>query len=119
MVFEDALDHLVETVSAINRPTNPLTQESLVSTFRDDVASNLLVMLLRFITAADGMYDDPPASTELFCRRLVEPMGEESDHIHIVALTEALTVPCRVVYLDRSGADMGGGGGVRSRRYHP
>ena len=38
------------------------------------------------------MYDDPPASMEIFCRRMVEPMGEESDHIHIVALTDALQV---------------------------
>ena len=27
---------------------------------------------------------------EQFCRRYVEPMGEESDHVHIVALTDAL-----------------------------
>lgn len=41
-----------------------------------------------------------------FCRRLVDPMDEESDHIQIVALTNALHVPLRVVYLDRS-ADSG------------
>lgn len=38
------------------------------------------------------MYDDPPASVDLFCQRFVEPMGEESDHVHIVALTDALEV---------------------------
>jgi hypothetical protein len=39
-----------------------------------------------------GMYDDPPATVELFCRRYVEPMAEESDNVHIVALTDALQV---------------------------
>lgn len=38
-----------------------------------------------------------------FCRSAVEPMGEESDHVHITALSDALGVPVRVVYLDRSG----------------
>lgn len=30
-------------------------------------------------------------------------MGEESDHVHITALTDALGIPVRIVYLDRSG----------------
>ena len=33
----------------------------------------------------------------------VEPMGKESDHIHIIALTSALGVPVSVVYMDRGG----------------
>lgn len=41
---------------------------------------------------------------DAFCRRYVDPMDEESDHIQIVALTDALRVPLRVVYLDRSGS---------------
>lgn len=34
-------------------------------------------------------------------------MGEESDHIHITALSDALGVPIRVEYLDRSSSDGG------------
>lgn len=34
-------------------------------------------------------------------------MGEESDHVHITALSDALGVPVRVVYLDRSGGSDG------------
>ena len=45
-----------------------------------------------------------------FCRRLVDPMDEESDHVQIVALTDALHVPLRVVYLDRSAGAMGAAG---------
>ena len=47
---------------------------------------------------------------ETFCRSCIDPMGEESDHVQMVALTDALQVPVRVVYLDRSMA-LGGGGG--------
>ncbi|KAL8138143.1 hypothetical protein V2J09_004144, partial [Rumex salicifolius] len=42
------------------------------------------------------------ATVEQFCKSSVEPMGEESDHVHITALSDALGVPIRVVYLDRS-----------------
>ncbi|RWW20940.1 hypothetical protein GW17_00014924, partial [Ensete ventricosum] len=42
-----------------------------------------------------------------FCKASVEPMGEESDHVHIIALSDALGVPIRVVYLDRSSCDPG------------
>ena len=35
-------------------------------------------------------------------------MGEESDHIHIVALSDALGVPLRVMYLDGSPAGFDG-----------
>lgn len=35
-------------------------------------------------------------------------MGEESDHVHITALSDALGVPVRVVYLDNSSCDTGG-----------
>ena len=35
-------------------------------------------------------------------------MVEESDHMHITALSDALGIPIRVVYLDRSSCDTGG-----------
>ncbi|KAK8965422.1 Ubiquitin thioesterase otubain-like [Platanthera guangdongensis] len=34
-------------------------------------------------------------------------MGEECDHVHIIALSDALGVAIRVVYLDRSSCDNG------------
>jgi hypothetical protein len=34
-----------------------------------------------------------------FCKREVEPMYKESDHIHIIALSSVLDVPVRVVYM--------------------
>lgn len=62
---------------------------------------------------------DDLLSVEQFCRRFVEPMGEESDHVHIVALTDALRVPIRVVYLDRSEGEGGGGGAPNTHDFAP
>ncbi|XP_023539141.1 ubiquitin thioesterase otubain-like isoform X2 [Cucurbita pepo subsp. pepo] len=47
-------------------------------------------------------------TVDQFCKSAVEPMGEESDHVHIIALSDALGVPIRVLYLDRSSCDSGG-----------
>ena len=38
-----------------------------------------------------GLCDDD-VTVQQFCTRYVEPMGEESDHIQLVALTDALLV---------------------------
>ncbi|KAI3899966.1 hypothetical protein MKW92_040457 [Papaver armeniacum] len=43
-----------------------------------------------------------------FCQTSVEPMGEKSDHVHIMALSDALGVPIRVVYLDHCSCDAKG-----------
>ncbi|OMO88776.1 Peptidase C65, otubain, partial [Corchorus capsularis] len=45
------------------------------------------------------------ATVEQFCKSSVEPMGEENGHVHITTLSDALGVPIRVVYLDRSSCD--------------
>ncbi|GJN04091.1 hypothetical protein PR202_ga21609 [Eleusine coracana subsp. coracana] len=47
------------------------------------------------------------STVDQFCKVSVEPMGEESDHVHIIALSDALGVPIRVMYLDRSSCDTG------------
>ncbi|KAL6756826.1 peptidase C65 Otubain-domain-containing protein [Haematococcus lacustris] len=116
LVFSDALDLLLEQLNSISQGF--LSSEALQEAYQDDTASNLVIMLLRFIVSAEikrrddfflpfilGMYDDPPACVDTFCQRYVEPMAEESDNIHIVALTDALQVPVTVVYLDRSGVE--------------
>ena len=43
------------------------------------------------VHALQGMNDDVQ-TVDQFRQRYVEPMGEESDHVHIVALTDALQV---------------------------
>lgn len=62
---------------------------------------------------------DDLLSVEQFCRRFVEPMGEESDHVHMVALTDALQVPIRVVYLDRSQGGDGEDGAPNTHDFAP
>ena len=65
----------------------------------------------RFNTKHQGVADmDVPS----FCRRFVEPMAEESDHLQAQALCDALQLPITIVYLDsreRGGGNGGGGGG--------
>ncbi|KAG1676553.1 hypothetical protein FOA52_000096 [Chlamydomonas sp. UWO 241] len=121
LVFEDAMELLMDQVTAIGRDRDPMSADLLLTNARDDMVSNMIVMFLRLVTSAAiqqradhfapfimGMYDEAPA-VDHFCQKYVEPMGEESDHVHIVALTDALQVAINVVYLDRSGtADFGG-----------
>ncbi|CAA0836957.1 Ubiquitin thioesterase otubain-like [Striga hermonthica] len=91
--------------------------EELVQRSRDQSVSDYVVMFFRFITAGEirkrSEFYEPfiqgltNASVEQFCKSSVEPMGEESDHVHITALSDALGVAIRVVYLDRSCQDNG------------
>lgn len=41
------------------------------------------------------------ANKKFICFQEVEPMYKESDHIHIIALSNALNVGVRVKYMDR------------------
>lgn len=57
-------------------------------------AAAAYVWLERCHAGLQGMSDDSP-TVDHFRQRFVEPMGEESDHVHIVAMVSALQVtPC-------------------------
>lgn len=128
IVLETPLDMVLQMLRGVASPLDPLTIEGLEGTVRDEDMGAYAVWLLRMVTSAEikrradffapfvmGLADlDVPS----FCSKCVDPMGEEADHVHLVALTDALQVPVRVVYLDRSlapgggdGADAAGGGG--------
>ena len=73
-----------------------------------------------------GMSDDD-MSVQQFRQRCVDPMGEESDHVHIVALTNALQArPCSVdrslatvlSRFERKGASSAGSGQNQELRHH-
>ncbi|CAH8299142.1 unnamed protein product [Eruca vesicaria subsp. sativa] len=95
-----------------------ISYEELVNRSRDQSVSGYIVMFFRFVTAGEirtrAEFFDPfitglsNTTVDQFCKSSVEPMGEESDHIHITALSDALGVAVRVVYLDRSSCDSGG-----------
>eukprot|EP00884_Botryococcus_braunii_P008440 jgi/Botrbrau1/17598/Bobra.0166s0037.3 len=120
VVFEDHLQDLIGLLNTVGAE-DALSIASLENTMRDEMPSNLIVMLLRILTSCELQrrkdfflnfvlgYHDGVESVEQFCRKLVEPMGEESDHMHIVALTEALAVPLRVMYLDGHMNEAAGG----------
>eukprot|EP00232_Nephroselmis_pyriformis_P003933 CAMPEP_0182904194 /NCGR_PEP_ID=MMETSP0034_2-20130328/31919_1 /TAXON_ID=156128 /ORGANISM="Nephroselmis pyriformis, Strain CCMP717" /LENGTH=319 /DNA_ID=CAMNT_0025039301 /DNA_START=450 /DNA_END=1409 /DNA_ORIENTATION=- len=119
LVFEDPMEMLTDLLKDVSG-SPPIEREVLAERFRDPHQSNYIIMLLRFITSCEikrreeffapfiiGMSDDGACSVEEFCALSVDPMGVESDHIHITALTDALGVATKVVYLD--GSALGGG----------
>jgi ubiquitin thioesterase protein OTUB1 len=121
LVLEAPLEMLIDMLRAIGSPTDPLTLPTLESNARSEDVSNYLVFFLRMVTAAEvrrradffapfvmGMSD---LDVESFCRSCVDPMGEEADHVQVVALSDALGIPLRVAYLDRSVHPGGGSGG--------
>lgn len=81
-----------------------MTVGELLTRLCDETASNLVIMFIRLVTSAEvqrradffmpfilGMTDFP-MEIEDFCRRYVECMGEESDHIQLVATADAFQV---------------------------
>ncbi|XP_024376710.1 OVARIAN TUMOR DOMAIN-containing deubiquitinating enzyme 1 isoform X1 [Physcomitrium patens] len=112
--FEDYLAIFVEQLHGVIQGKETSTSlETLVERCRDQYVSNCVVMFFRFVTSGEirrrSEFFEPfiqgmsNMSVVQFCRSCVEPMGEESDHVHIIALSDALGVPVRVVYLDQSG----------------
>ncbi|RRT85539.1 hypothetical protein BHE74_00037971, partial [Ensete ventricosum] len=94
-----------------------ISHEELLRRSCDQSISDYVVMFFRFVTSGEirrrAEFFEPfvagltNTSVDQFCKASVEPMGEESDHVHIIALSDALGVPIRVVYLDRSSCDPG------------
>lgn len=116
--FEDFFTIFIEQLESV-LPKNEasISHDELVQRSRDQSISDYVVMFFRFITSGEirkrSEFYEPfvqgltNTSVEQFCKSSVEPMGEESDHVHITALSDALGVPIRIVYLDRSCDDRG------------
>lgn len=116
--FEDFFSLFLEQLeSVIQGNEASISHDELLKRSRDQSISNYVVMFFRFVTSGEirkrSEFFEPfilgltNASVEQFCKSSVEPMGEESDHVHITALSDALGVAIRVVYLDRSSCDNG------------
>ncbi|KAL5552596.1 hypothetical protein UlMin_039997 [Ulmus minor] len=117
--FEDFFALFIEQLdSVLQGNEDSISHDELVLRSRDQSVSDYVVMFFRFVTSGEirkrSEFFEPfilgltNSSVEQFCKSSVEPMGEESDHVHITALSDALGVPIRVVYLDRSSCDSGG-----------
>ncbi|XP_020202645.1 ubiquitin thioesterase otubain-like [Cajanus cajan] len=119
LTFEDFFSLFLEQLECvIQGKETSISHEELVLRSRDQPTSDYVVMFFRFVTSAEIQkrkeFFEPfilgltNTTVEQFCQSSVEPMGEESDHVHITALSDALGIPIRVVYLDRSSCDTGG-----------
>ncbi|KAG5532768.1 hypothetical protein RHGRI_027163 [Rhododendron griersonianum] len=117
--FEDFFALFLEQLeSVLQGNKESISHDELIQRSRDQSVSDYIVMFFRFVTSGEirkrSEFFEPfilgltNATVEQFCKSSVEPMGEESDHVHITALSDALGVPIRVVYLDRSSCDAGG-----------
>lgn len=116
--FEDFFALFLEQLENVFQGSEgSISHDELVQRSRDQSLSDYVVMFFRFVASGEirkrSEFYEPfiqgltNTSVEQFCKSMVEPMGEESDHVHITALSEALGVPIRVVYLDRSSCDNG------------
>uniref|UniRef100_A0A5B7B2E5 Ubiquitin thioesterase n=1 Tax=Davidia involucrata TaxID=16924 RepID=A0A5B7B2E5_DAVIN len=117
--FEDFFSLFLEQLECVLQGNKAsISHDELLQRSRDQSVSDYVVMFFRFVTSGEvrkrSEFFEPfilgltNATVEQFCKSSVEPMGEESDHVHITALSDALGVPIRVVYLDRSSCDAGG-----------
>ncbi|XP_030638167.1 ubiquitin thioesterase OTUB1a [Chanos chanos] len=81
----------------------------LLSSFNDQSVSDYLVVYLRLLTSGFLQREEAffqhfiegGRTVKEFCQQEVEPMSKESDHIHIIALAQALDVSILVEYMDR------------------
>ncbi|KAJ9542527.1 hypothetical protein OSB04_029033 [Centaurea solstitialis] len=120
--FEDFFSLFIEQLeSVLQGNEDSISHDELIVRSRDQSVSDYgyyaVVMFFRFVTSGEikkrSEFFEPfilglsNTTVEQFCKTSVEPMGEESDHVHITALSDALGVPIRVVYLDRSSCDNG------------
>ncbi|CAH0581660.1 unnamed protein product [Chrysodeixis includens] len=112
---EDFYETFMEVVQRVGEQAGG-TPESLESVrtelhdkFNKQGYSDYIVVYLRLVTSGQlqtendfyqNFIEGPRTVTE-FCRQEVEPMYKESDHIHIIALSNALNVGVRVKYMDR------------------
>lgn len=117
--FEDFFALFIEQLeNVVQGNEDSISYDELLNRCRDQSISNYVVMFFRFVTSGEirrrSEFFEPfilglsNMTVEKFCKASVEPMGEESDHVHITALSDALGVPIRVMYLDRSSCDASG-----------
>ncbi|KPP62175.1 ubiquitin thioesterase OTUB1-like [Scleropages formosus] len=87
--------------------------DELLGAFNDQSVSDYVVVYLRLLTSGFLQREhtffqhfiEGSRSIKEFCQQEVEPMSKESDHIHIIALAQALDVPVLVEYMDRGEGD--------------
>ena len=85
------------------------TAEQLLNELNQPAVYDNIVVYLRLLTSYYlqkeseffSNFIEGPGQIGDFCKREVEPMYKESDHIHITALSSVLEVTTRIVYMVR------------------
>ncbi|XP_053635535.1 ubiquitin thioesterase otubain-like isoform X1 [Cherax quadricarinatus] len=103
---EDFHDMFMEVVNDLEGSGSVGRVEAVCN---DAGTSDYLVVYLRLLISAHlqknaeffSFFIEGGRTVEEFCKQEVEPMYRECDHLHIVALTAAIGVGVRVMYLDR------------------
>lgn len=109
---DDFCEVFLSVVSLIKDKTIS-NSEQLLEKFTQQAVSDYVVVYLRLITSIHLQLNEETYSNFIvdspniqdFCKTEVEPMYKESDHLHIVALTSALKVCARIIYMDRGPSD--------------
>jgi len=117
--MEDFYDNFVDQIDSVTSATEDGDDSKskrlneLVEVFNDEGQSNYLVAFMRLLTSMQIKKEaelyinflDGDTDVHNFCALEVEPMFKESDIVHIHALSKAMGVIVRIVYLDRSVKD--------------
>uniref|UniRef100_A0A0D3H2N1 Ubiquitin thioesterase n=1 Tax=Oryza barthii TaxID=65489 RepID=A0A0D3H2N1_9ORYZ len=112
--FEDFFSIFIDQLESVLRGhESSIGAEELLERTRDQMVSDYGLFVTSGEIQRRAEFFEPfisgltNSTVVQFCKASVEPMGEESDHVHIIALSDALGVPIRVMYLDRSSCDAG------------
>ncbi|XP_066910333.1 ubiquitin thioesterase OTUB1-like [Clytia hemisphaerica] len=105
---EDFQETFMEVLDVTRKSEN---NHEILQLFNDQGYSDYLVVFLRLMVSCYLQcnqefylhFVDGYNSMKEFCSQEVEPMAKESDHIHIIALSNSLNVTIQVEYMDRSG----------------
>ncbi len=84
-----------------------ITSEQLIEELDVMGVSDYVVVYMRLITSGHlqkeyeffANFIEGDRTLAEFCKQEVEPMYKESDHIHITALTAAIKVGVRIIYM--------------------
>ncbi|UXI16506.1 histone deacetylase [Sarcoptes scabiei] len=118
---DEFYDYFQEIISMIQNRKIKSSDDLLIELDKSSVSDNIVVYL-RLLTSyylqkeCEFFINFTEGSGQMseFCKREVEPMYKESDHVHIIALCSVLNVEIRVVYMDR-----GAGGKVNIHDFVP
>uniref|UniRef100_A0A7N4V3Z1 Ubiquitin thioesterase OTUB1 n=2 Tax=Sarcophilus harrisii TaxID=9305 RepID=A0A7N4V3Z1_SARHA len=104
--IEDFHNTFMDLIEQVEKRTSVA---DLLASFNDQSTSDYLVVYLRLLTSGYLQREskffehfiEGGRTVKEFCQQEVEPMCKESDHIHIIALAQALSVSIQVEYMDR------------------